>query len=471
MQKKSNTKLINQPIKDSEQKMDPTTTTSHGLLIHHRGGGGGSGTNKVGSPQSEPIQHVRALAPRRFTSAATERLVNIDGKSIPAQVARAINDWVFPPTSPFYSYQKAIVGRSSLLAKWLNLALTMLFLGLLGSPAILIAVERQVRSVVGINKSTEPKKIDEVFLDPMWYLVIDPLLRGVMVAMIFWLMAYRLYKQYYIDRRDQAVQWKIQPYSFPSPQTHRLERRLTMLNAFLAGWTSTLYYNMYMLGFHNLVGLYTNVSDHPGGFLYFVISPALLIIALDLWTFLVHLVMHKSTFLYKHVHKLHHRFKSPTPFTSLALHPVEFLLFDFGGLAYISLVPTHTMAYLVGVTFLAYRNSLGHSGIAFEGGLPFFATSKFHDDHHALHEVNYGNNFLVWDRLWGSLRRRGPVAIAHPSKAIAAAAAAAEVKAPLTVEGESSSDGGGKNVDDDMVEENELVQEDLNVDSGSDDDK
>lgn len=49
---------------------------------------------------------------------------------------------------------------------------------------------------------------------------------------------------------------------------------------------------------------------------------------MDTWQYFLHRSFHKSKFLYRHIHSLHHRLYAPYAFGALYNHPVEGLLFD-----------------------------------------------------------------------------------------------------------------------------------------------
>lgn len=67
----------------------------------------------------------------------------------------------------------------------------------------------------------------------------------------------------------------------------------------------------------------------------------------------------------------------------------------------------HVMAFLCVVTYVAYHGQVDHSGIDFEGDFPWQPGTKFHDDHHKYFHLNFGQNVVLWDWLFGTLRRGG----------------------------------------------------------------
>ena len=110
--------------------------------------------------------------------------------------------------------------------------------------------------------------------------------------------------------------------------------------------------------------------------------------------------------MYRNIHKVHHRYKHPTPFSAFALHPIEFLVFQSAGILQAAFFPVHIAGYLVVVLFVAYHNQLDHSGVAFEGDLPWMPATKYHDDHHLYFHLNFGLHLVFWDWIGGTLRSK-----------------------------------------------------------------
>jgi sterol desaturase/sphingolipid hydroxylase (fatty acid hydroxylase superfamily) len=127
-----------------------------------------------------------------------------------------------------------------------------------------------------------------------------------------------------------------------------------------------------------------------------------------------HRIQHESKFLWQ-FHSFHHAIDTPSPFSTLYLHPVDSAL--QGGiplaLAAVVVCPAPIILYL----FLGARlaeNAINHSGmdswlvdLVTLKLLPFRALPSFHDAHHkysnhALNAKNYGESFWVWDVMFGT---------------------------------------------------------------------
>merc|ERR1712113_1041954 len=101
-------------------------------------------------------------------------------------------------------------------------------------------------------------------------------------------------------------------------------------------------------------------------------------------------VLDPGAILYRHVHSVHHKDHNPGPWSGLAMHPVEHLIYFTRGIM-ISLAPfaLHPVHFLT----LNLRAMLGpvfaHHGFSSHLGY------KFHYLHHSKFEVNYGTSCVV----------------------------------------------------------------------------
>jgi hypothetical protein len=71
--------------------------------------------------------------------------------------------------------------------------------------------------------------------------------------------------------------------------------------------------------------LFSCVGDYPtvleAVHLYWM--PAVLLLLLDSWFFLVHRTLHRSPFLFKHIHSIHHQRRQVTAWDLFHMHPAE----------------------------------------------------------------------------------------------------------------------------------------------------
>lgn len=105
-------------------------------------------------------------------------------------------------------------------------------------------------------------------------------------------------------------------------------------------------------------------------------------------------------FLYKHIHRLHHKSYNTTAFSGLSFHPIEatiylsanFLAVPFG------VHPVIPLALLIDCGFAAW---LGHGGFVFPG-----TGDYYHSIHHFMFDCNYGTQNIGLDWLFGTFAAR-----------------------------------------------------------------
>jgi len=203
----------------------------------------------------------------------------------------------------------------------------------------------------------------------------------------------------YYRRRAQAADWKCQPARWPSPQARRREIALGTSNMVLASIVSGLI--AYHFVQHGGTALFWSLDQHGLG--YVVASTLVYLLATDLLLYWAHRGLHTPR-LYRLIHRVHHRWGSPTAFTATAMHPLELALYQSVMLVPLFVVPLH----VVGVVFVLIATNfyalVDHSGVRQSSIWPFIAPSQFHDDHHAHISVNFGQSFAWWDRLFGTAR-------------------------------------------------------------------
>lgn len=202
-------------------------------------------------------------------------------------------------------------------------------------------------------------------------------------------------------QKDNPEDWKCQPKRKLSPKLHAEAVKWSLVNSFLAGFVGTAIF-MRHLNTGNLLKVYYDVNDH--GWIRFFRDLVLVYCWIDVWAYTIHRFLHMK-FIYKYIHKWHHRYVAPTAFTAFGMHPVEFLMLQMGGLSCCFLFEIHIMAFMANGVHIAYHGQIDHSGIDFEGDLPWQPSVQFHDDHHRFFHVNFGQSFIVWDWLFGTLRQ------------------------------------------------------------------
>lgn len=145
---------------------------------------------------------------------------------------------------------------------------------------------------------------------------------------------------------------------------------------------------------------------------------------IDTWQYFLHRLFHTSTFLYRHVHSVHHRLYVPYAFGALYNHPLEGFLFDTLGatLAHeFSGMTVRQATLLFGVSTLKTVDD--HSGyrLWWDPCQMFFSNNAdFHDIHHQSHGIkaNFAQPYFTqWDILLGTRMTRHDADIKASRKA------------------------------------------------------
>lgn len=214
--------------------------------------------------------------------------------------------------------------------------------------------------------------------------------------------AYYYHRKYYVKRADEKSSWKI--------QTDKSLREGLPQRAF---WTSTfnLVYGGLLtavviyaveLGFPNPI--YFEVSDY--GWAYTIFSTILFFFMIEGAAYYVHRLTHHEK-LYKHFHKEHHTYIATTPYVTVAIHPVVFTALQLSTFIPVFILPLHVVSIAFVFVYVFIFNIISHSGVDLKSVLPWQASARYHDDHHAYFHVNFGQHITFFDRIHGTLRRDG----------------------------------------------------------------
>ncbi|XP_038070051.1 lathosterol oxidase-like [Patiria miniata] len=125
----------------------------------------------------------------------------------------------------------------------------------------------------------------------------------------------------------------------------------------------------------------------------------------DCFIYWIHRFLHHR-YVYRHLHKQHHMWKIPTPFASIAFHPLDGYLQSVPYHVYTYLFPLNKHAFLVMFVLVNAWTISIHDGDSRVPAFlrPFINGSAHHTDHHLYYNYNYGQYFTLWDRIGGSYR-------------------------------------------------------------------
>jgi sterol desaturase/sphingolipid hydroxylase (fatty acid hydroxylase superfamily) len=124
----------------------------------------------------------------------------------------------------------------------------------------------------------------------------------------------------------------------------------------------------------------------------------------DVHFYAIHRLIHWPP-LYRAVHRLHHYNVNPGPWSGLAMHPVEHVLY-FSGVLVHWIVPSHPAHALFHLFHAGLSPALGHAGfdrIALGKNGGFQTESYAHYLHHRYFECNYADGTVPLDKWFGTL--------------------------------------------------------------------
>jgi len=152
--------------------------------------------------------------------------------------------------------------------------------------------------------------------------------------------------------------------------------------------------------------------------LEFLAHFALLELVGDFFLYVGHRVQHEIPFLWEKCHSFHHSIDTPTPVSTVCIDPTDASL--QGGLPILGaclVVNPHPITLSLYVMARLAENVVNHSGVEnlflnvlFLKVLPLRAPVSHHDSHHKFsnygpHAKNYGENFIIWDYIFGTLKK------------------------------------------------------------------
>jgi sterol desaturase/sphingolipid hydroxylase (fatty acid hydroxylase superfamily) len=108
--------------------------------------------------------------------------------------------------------------------------------------------------------------------------------------------------------------------------------------------------------------------------------------------------------LYRAVHSVHHHNVNPGPWSGLAMHPVEHLVY-FSGMLLFLVVPSSPLHVLFYATYLGLSPSQGHTGfdrLVLAGQTSLDSENYAHYLHHKYFEVNYTDPLIPLDKWFGT---------------------------------------------------------------------
>jgi lathosterol oxidase len=218
----------------------------------------------------------------------------------------------------------------------------------------------------------------------------------------FWGGGGLLHHVFYVRRRASAAAWKLQAARWLPARLGRHAFFLGSVNIVMGSVIGGTF------AWRIARGGFTQLYFDPGryGLWYLPVSALLLFFAIDAGLYYSHRALH-GRFLFRHIHRWHHRYTAPTVFTTTAVHPLEFLTFEAFLVLPAFVIPAHVAVYVLVIAYTYFIGMVDHCGIRVSWPLPLHGNNRFHDDHHVYFHCNYAHHTMLFDRLHGTVRRVG----------------------------------------------------------------
>jgi sterol desaturase/sphingolipid hydroxylase (fatty acid hydroxylase superfamily) len=166
---------------------------------------------------------------------------------------------------------------------------------------------------------------------------------------------------------------------------------------------------VFLLYQNHLSEIYLDITNRS--LAYFFLSILLMILFHDMYFYWTHRLLHLPGW-YQKVHSIHHRSSNPSPFTSLAFHPIEAVIQGLVLPLMVLIIPLHPFAIFAFLIYMVYKNVRGHAGFEFTTAdqrkkkwNQVHSYSIHHNLHHLHGRDNYGLYFTIWDRVMRTFRK------------------------------------------------------------------
>ncbi|GAB5357753.1 hypothetical protein AAMO2058_000401500 [Amorphochlora amoebiformis] len=145
--------------------------------------------------------------------------------------------------------------------------------------------------------------------------------------------------------------------------------------------------------------------DEIGGFLPYVIMTICYFLLVEVGIYWMHRTLHTNEFLYKYIHKLHHKYNSPdtlSPWASIAFNPLDGILQACPYSIVMLFWPIHYITHFAMLFCTAIWATNIHDTLV--GDTEPLMGSKYHTIHHTHYKCNYGQYLVLCDWYWGTLK-------------------------------------------------------------------
>ncbi|KAJ3929215.1 MAG: hypothetical protein NXY57DRAFT_1050147 [Lentinula lateritia] len=207
-----------------------------------------------------------------------------------------------------------------------------------------------------------------------------------------------------IDAIPYFRRWKLQPNKIPSPEEQwECIKQVLWAHMTVELPTIWLFHPMAeVFGMKTYQVPFPTYSTMAWQIMFFMFFE-------DLFHWTAHRALHEPH-LYKHIHKLHHKYSAPFGLAAEYAHPAEVFILGMGTLAGSLILclftEVHFVTFFLWVIIKLFQAIDSHSGYDFPWSLkhflPFWAGADHHDFHHMAFTDNYATSFRWWDSIFGT---------------------------------------------------------------------
>lgn len=147
---------------------------------------------------------------------------------------------------------------------------------------------------------------------------------------------------------------------------------------------------------------FDHFNSIPMSLAYWAAGVVIFFIVSDFCIYWIHYALH-SNLLYRPVHKLHHSFIFPSPFTAFAFHPLDAWSQSWPYWIMPWIMPMHKLTHLILLVAVTVWTTSIHDRITFTDW-QIVNGAGHHYVHHRDFKHNYGQYFTWCDRLFGTYK-------------------------------------------------------------------